>query len=430
MMRYDIQNRSDFSSGAMLVVSIPEDDLDQKAFYTLQADQPDFLVPFRYRNVDGQMEFTYQLGSRTKLQYRFGLRMATEYVDFWTAVLHPFLECTDWFLKPDSFVLDINYLYLNSDGKMVSYLYVPSKKGICGADTLKSMVTELSQKNPVSDVDLENKVLRAVMQDFQPKAFLRMLRETNIAPGPVQTPTAAPPISRPIPAPPVSQPTPAPHPTGPAPAYQLPASVPAAEHVPDGIFISIPQKGEVRPKKEKKGLFGRKREADSKPSKKGGFFRSKEKPEEIVLGAVAASDLQQRNLGQAQVFVPQPKESGLTEVEDGLDGACFRLVSTAPLPGNIPVTIEIGGVFTIGRFDVSVGRKQSDFEFEKGTKAVSRHHAAIERGMDGAYSILDLSSSAGTFVNGERLPPNVPFRLERGYRVSFGTGGADYVWEE
>ena len=90
-----------------------------------------------------------------------------------------------------------------------------------------------------------------------------------------------------------------------------------------------------------------------------------------------------------------------------------------------------GGLpFTIGRFDVSVGMRQSSFEFDKQTEAVSRHHAAIEQGMDGVCQITDLSSSAGTFINGKRLTPNVPHPLLRGDRISFGTCGADYIWEE
>ena len=92
--------------------------------------------------------------------------------------------------------------------------------------------------------------------------------------------------------------------------------------------------------------------------------------------------------------------------------------------------LQPGQAFTIGRFDVSVGHQQSDYEFDKQTKAVSRHHAAIEREQDGCYTLVDLDSKAGTFLNGERLTPNVPVPLTRGSRVSFGTGGADYIWEE
>ena len=65
-MRYEIENRNDLS-GAQLVIRFPEEDLDQKALYTIQAEPPGFLVPFRYRSIDGQAECTYQLGGRSKL---------------------------------------------------------------------------------------------------------------------------------------------------------------------------------------------------------------------------------------------------------------------------------------------------------------------------------------------------------------------------
>ena len=80
--------------------------------------------------------------------------------------------------------------------------------------------------------------------------------------------------------------------------------------------------------------------------------------------------------------------------------------------------------------DSTVYEYTPDFEFDKKTKAVSRRHAVIERQADGSYALVDLSSSAGTFVDGQRLTANVPQVLHRGARVAFGTAGADYVWEE
>lgn len=100
------------------------------------------------------------------------------------------------------------------------------------------------------------------------------------------------------------------------------------------------------------------------------------------------------------------------------------------LPQIITVELGKGDVFTIGRFDVSLGRKQSSFEFDKKTKAVSRRHAMIERQMDGTYLISDCGSKAGTFVDGEKILPNVPYRIHCGTRISFGTAGADYIWDE
>ena len=152
-MTYQIENKNDLT-GAMLVVRFPQEDLDEKALYTIEADQPPFLVPFRYRAVDGMAECTYCLGSRSKLQYRFGAHAAADYVDFWTQVLQPLLDCDDWFLKPFSFVLDPRYLYADRDGA-VSYLYIPARTDGESFASLREMVLELSRQNSVTDPALE-----------------------------------------------------------------------------------------------------------------------------------------------------------------------------------------------------------------------------------------------------------------------------------
>ena len=107
--------------------------------------------------------------------------------------------------------------------------------------------------------------------------------------------------------------------------------------------------------------------------------------------------------------------------------AVLRFVGQTDLPDTIPIIFE-GQSFIIGRFDVSVGRKQCDFEFDKATKAVSRRHASIENTRQG-YEITDLHSRAGTYINGKRIPPGTPSLLQNGDRVAFGSAGADYVFE-
>lgn len=105
----------------------------------------------------------------------------------------------------------------------------------------------------------------------------------------------------------------------------------------------------------------------------------------------------------------------------------LHLVGNPTLPQKIEVAIEVGQVFTIGRFDVSVGWQQSSFEFDKRTVAVSRHHAAIFRSQDG-YFIKDLGSKAGTFVNGKKLIADEEIRLVSGANISIGNAGANYTW--
>ena len=108
--------------------------------------------------------------------------------------------------------------------------------------------------------------------------------------------------------------------------------------------------------------------------------------------------------------------------------ASLRLVGDKSLPKIIPIIFS-GQTFTIGRFDITVGRKQFDFEFNQSTKAVSRCHAVI-RLLESGCAIEDLNSRAGTYVNGIRLAPESQHLLKNGDKVSFGIAGADYVFEE
>jgi hypothetical protein len=83
------------------------------------------------------------------------------------------------------------------------------------------------------------------------------------------------------------------------------------------------------------------------------------------------------------------------------------------------------GVFTVGRFDIMVGVRQSDFEFGKDTPNVSRRHAMFEC-TEAHCTVTDLGSKGGTWINGQLIPPNISHILAPGCGVSFGNAGANY----
>ena len=193
----------------------------------------------------------------------------------------------------------------------------------------------------------------------------------------------------------------------------------------------------MRKEEERRRKEEEKRKKKEEKKNQPGFFRRNVNipgPQEVPVAPYIPQGQESNLPPLPQVPVPPynsiPDDDGETQIIGGVAGAPYlRLVGDNTLPSTIPVPIQPGQSFTIGRFDVSVGQKQSDFEFEKRTKAVSRHHAVIERLATGEYQLKDLVSSAGTFINGTRLTPNVNYPINRNDKISFGTCGADYVWE-
>ncbi len=437
-MIYDIQSKNDLSVGACLVIRFPEKDLDKKALYTIEADWPEFLVPFRHRSIDGQIECTYLLGDRSKLKYRFGRKTAAEYVKFWTELLQPILDCGDWFLKSSSFVLETENIYISRDEKTVSYIYIPTLDDCVGPDAMRDMARHIAELNPVDNLDMENRVLRAIMHGFRPVEFLKIIGAAAEDGKVNEAASKAPAPERPVMAVDRSPKTPE-IPENPPRLPPTPPQRPAPADMPEGEDLIIDFDAKKRGKqkeKVKEPKAKKKQEKPQKPQKepKHGLFGSKKDHNVLIAGAAEQKGSVPPATGVEidRIRIPaEPIQDVTQSGETALDeGVRLRLISGSPLPKIIDVNIEPGGIFTIGRFDVSVGVKQSDFEFDKKTMSVSRHHAAIERGRDGTYTIVDLNSKAGTYMDGAKLTPNIPYSLARGSRVSFGISGADYIWEE
>ena len=74
--------------------------------------------------------------------------------------------------------------------------------------------------------------------------------------------------------------------------------------------------------------------------------------------------------------------------------------------------------FELGQSDVIIGRSPSA-DFVISFAAVSGRHAKVSYA-DNQYSIEDLNSSNGTYINGAKLPPSVPRILQNGDEIRLG----------
>src|SRR5688500_11399253 len=90
-----------------------------------------------------------------------------------------------------------------------------------------------------------------------------------------------------------------------------------------------------------------------------------------------------------------------------------------------------GRIFPLGP-RVVVGRDpRNEVAFPPETDGVSTRHAQVmvDPRDPRSHLLMDLQSRAGTFLDGERLPPNEPVRLLPGAVVRFGATGPLAVYD-
>jgi pSer/pThr/pTyr-binding forkhead associated (FHA) protein len=76
------------------------------------------------------------------------------------------------------------------------------------------------------------------------------------------------------------------------------------------------------------------------------------------------------------------------------------------LPGRLVVrrsrAVPVGKAFDAGPVPATIGRAEDNLIVISGDDYASSHHARVESGLDGTW-VIDLGSTNGTYVNGERV---------------------------
>lgn len=86
---------------------------------------------------------------------------------------------------------------------------------------------------------------------------------------------------------------------------------------------------------------------------------------------------------------------------------------------------ETGEIHIIKEFPFHIGSEEALNQLVPGTRSVSREHAVIYGGSSGFF-IQDLRSTNGTWLNGEKLNPDMPALLLDGARLRFA--GVEYSY--
>ncbi|MCL2365918.1 MAG: DUF6382 domain-containing protein [Oscillospiraceae bacterium] len=175
-MSYKIECKNDTLTGETVTVTICESDLDKKALYTILFDTPKFILPFNYVHIDGEVRFVYQVGLHCKLQHLTGAWEKKEYIELWTSIINPLFDCKDWFMQSDGFLLKSEHIFYNQETKSVCFVYIPSIHCTSDQSSVQELVADVSELISVDDAYLENKLLKAIMKNFDPEDILKLLR--------------------------------------------------------------------------------------------------------------------------------------------------------------------------------------------------------------------------------------------------------------
>lgn len=97
-------------------------------------------------------------------------------------------------------------------------------------------------------------------------------------------------------------------------------------------------------------------------------------------------------------------------------------VKPAATPTIMLRQVEGGNACFELRPDTIVGRTQGDYTQYLGRyKFISGRHARISYSEKEGWSVTDLGSTNGTYVNDDRLTKDVPHSFEKGDVIDFGT---------
>ena len=448
--------------------------VDNIALKVVRQDCPDFLLPMKTMEIDGEMEIRYELQEGIRLSYMSRQMSKKDFVTMIVNMLMPFKVCNDWFLDYHNFLLEENYILVGKNGQSIKYVYIPSPEYANTDDKIKDFFTTMILKTDISDdpgylvnalriIKNQDSNLITLLEYFQKQSSVS--EEPKKAPAAPQTPPAplrpAPqsvgaPVSGPQAQPHVPPVSPVPNPfkaimpekkpEPPKPA----APVPAPEHN-TAAFGKNDEQGRLmnnlfgdsdEPEKDKgakgQGLFGwrkgkTKEEKEEKKPEKKGLFGDKGKSGNKARGPVQPPVRpmpQQQPAPQAQPQQPpqapqypyqqyqpisQQMDDSTTIVEYGeevSDNSVLKLRLEDCSGCGCPEFVEIDlskGFATVGRMDKN-GMPQADFNFDAAVSFVSRRHFRVETSGD-HWQLIDLESGNGTYVNQNKLVPNMPCPL-------------------
>lgn len=442
-----------------------EQQLDNIAVKVIRQDLPEFLVPLKMLEIDGEIELRYEMSEGLRLGYLPEVMTKKEFVLLVENMIRPLVECGDWFLDYHNFYLDRNYIIVGKSYSDVKFVYIPLNEQMKTDEEvlgfLGDFILNVNLKDePMYIMELYRRIKDRAATLHGVLEFVTKKMETNTAPA---TPVQEKPASqggffkRSEPEPVASEPKPAksimpsmpfmkdkaPQKVEEAPKPQpQPQPQPMPKAQPEtfgqdniqgdlinslfGEYEDEPKKKEKAPKKVKEkpvkssggGLFG---------NIFGGSKATEEAPAPTPVSTPVFEKIMPRREEPRKAERIAPVSNSMYEEDvtiipesEVVSSTGSKLILQLVEDGGyrFPQFVEIDmskGYATVGRYDKN-GNAQADYNFDASLSFISRRHFRIEK-MGDRYSIIDLGSANGTFVNNEELIPNMPKSVGAGERI-------------
>jgi hypothetical protein len=143
------------------------------------------------------------------------------------------------------------------------------------------------------------------------------------------------------------------------------------------------------------------------------------------------SDTHHLSEAEIKAYIEARRKRNLKKTATNVEPTRSGVLRLELLETRQSIMIPIKEKITLGRPDPVTGKEPDvDFTTLAGYRmGVSRYHAEIHWQKDNVLQVCDLGSSNGTFVNNERLQPNVPRNVYNGDEVRLGQLGL-YIYYE
>ena len=443
------------------------DTVDEIALNVMRVDLPGFLMPMKVMNMNNTTEFRYEMSGGTRMEYiPLNFRKA-DAVQLLLNMVTPFADCVDWFMDYHQFMLDKNYIMVDTDDYSVKYIYNPAGRGRNDDKDILDFFMDLFLEMEISDDAAYANILAKTVRKKGATVFtlLEELRAANaqLAKSGFK---AVQPVAEKTPEP-VKQVVEKVKEAAPVVKEEVKKAVekvkkvekepePAGGALPgmDLDFGEIDELGDLggalfgddsgKSKKDKKKKEKEKKVKKEKPVKEpkqkkekeekggglfGGLFGGKKKQEENLPEELApVKEVKKTPAKPAFGFKKQEREPVAAPVtdydvqtelpdddEEGVQTVfTMRLESKDHPKAPEYITLDLStGPKTVGRFD-KTGQKVSDFNLDVSLTFVGRTHMRFEQDETGQVYVVDLNSKNHTYLNGQELMPNYRYPVDTG----------------